>query len=61
MTKYVEFKMPDGSIVVIESSDGMSGIVDAGIGDAAERARESWFFGNRRDRATSGGQAANKR
>jgi len=42
MTKYVEFKMPDGSIVVIESSDGTSGIVDAGIGDAAERARESF-------------------
>jgi len=43
MSRYVEFTLPDGSTVVIESDEGESGVVKAGrLGDAAERARETF-------------------
>lgn len=38
MSRYVEFTLPDGDTVVIESNDAESGVVKAGLGDITERA-----------------------
>ena len=40
MSRYVEFTLSDGSMVVIESDEDESGVVKAGLGDAVERASE---------------------
>jgi hypothetical protein len=42
MNRYVEFTLPDGSTVIIESDEGDSGLVKAGAGEIAERARETF-------------------
>jgi len=43
MSRYVEFSLPDGSTVVIESDEASGGVVKAGlVGDVAERARETF-------------------
>lgn len=42
MSRYVEFDLPDGSTVVIESDGPDGGVVKAGLGEVAERARESF-------------------
>lgn len=42
MSRYVEFDLSDGSRVVIESDEPDGGVVKAGLGEAAERARETF-------------------
>ncbi|CBE69715.1 MAG: hypothetical protein F9K13_11475 [Candidatus Methylomirabilis oxygeniifera] len=42
MSRYVEFDLPDGSTVVIESDGPDGSVVKAGLGEVAERARESF-------------------
>jgi len=43
MSRYVEFELPDGSKVIIESDEPSGGVVKAGrLGDVAERARETF-------------------
>jgi hypothetical protein len=42
MSRYVEFDLPDGSTVVIESDEPDGGVVKAGLGEVAERARETF-------------------
>ncbi len=43
MSRYVEFDLPDGSTVVIESDEPDGGVVKAArLGEVAERARETF-------------------
>ena len=45
MSRYVEFALPDGSTVVIESDEPETGITKAavrGVGEVTERARETF-------------------
>ena len=42
MSRYVKFDLPDGSTVVIESDGPDGGVVKAGLGEVAERARETF-------------------
>jgi len=42
MSRYVQFDLSDGSTVVIESDEPDGGVVKAGLGEVAERARETF-------------------
>jgi hypothetical protein len=42
MSRYVEFKLPDGSTVIMESDDRESGIVKAGVGEVLKEATEKF-------------------
>ncbi len=42
MSRYVEFTLPDGSSVILESDEREGGIVRAGRGDTLERARATF-------------------
>jgi len=43
MAQYVEFPLPDGEVVIIESDDANSGVIKAGrLADMAEHARETF-------------------
>jgi hypothetical protein len=42
MGRYVQFELSDGGTVVIESDEPDGGIVKAGVGEVAERARETF-------------------
>lgn len=42
MSRYVEFDLPDGSTVVIESDGPDGGVGKAGLDEVAERARETF-------------------
>lgn len=42
MSRYVEFDLPGGSKVVIESDEPDGGVVKAGLGEVAARAREGF-------------------
>jgi len=43
MSRYLEFSLPDGSTVLIESDEAGGGVVKAGrLGEVAERARETF-------------------
>lgn len=45
MSRYVEFDLPDGSTVVIESDEPDGGVVKAGLGEVAQRACETFAEG----------------
>jgi hypothetical protein len=42
MSRYVQFTLPDGSTIVIESDERETGVRKAGAGEVAERARETF-------------------
>jgi hypothetical protein len=42
MSRYVEFTLPDGSSVIMESDDRETGIVKAGTGDVLKEATEKF-------------------
>lgn len=42
MSRYVEFTLPDGSTVVIESDEGDTGVVKAGVDEILERAQTTF-------------------
>ena len=42
MSRYVEFTLPDGSTVIMESDDRETGIVKAGTGDVLKEATEKF-------------------
>ena len=42
MSRYVQFTLPDGSTVVIESDERETGVVKAGLGDVAKQAGETF-------------------
>jgi len=42
MSRYVQFTLPDGSTVVIESDERETGVVKAGLGDVTKQAGETF-------------------
>ena len=42
MSRYVEFRLPDGSTVILETDEPERGVVKAGVGEVVERVQQTF-------------------